>query len=179
MANISDLPADLKDHARDMPDGLLAQLHQGEAEHRLRHVDNAMRAAESLSAEHYRHVTARAKRIRDAMPYADYVAEHKRLTGLKDDARNAGHHEIAGAWHEALDRLESDHEQDRSTAAVGQAIMAYDKANPQDVAKAKAAAKAAAVQKAIAEATARFRKEQDEIRKEIRELQEKIDGGQL
>jgi hypothetical protein len=83
MANISDLPADLKDHARQVPDDTWRDLHQGESEHRLRHVATILSAAESLPAEQHRHVTARARKIRNAMPYMAYTAEHERLSGLK------------------------------------------------------------------------------------------------
>jgi hypothetical protein len=175
VASLSELPADLKDHARQVPEDVFRTLHQGEAEHRLRHYDSMLRAADSLPAEQYRHVTARARRIRDAMPYKAFTEEHQRLSSLKDDARRNGHHDIANAWGDALGRLERDHEQAEGTTAVGSAIMAYDKAN-QDVSKTAmaAAVKAAAIQKAIEQATADFRAKQDSLWRDIQALKEEM-----
>jgi|SRR5215469_11918032 len=169
MAKISELPADLRDLGNQVPEDTFRQLHQGEAEHRLRHANNILTAAESLQAEQHRHATARARRILRAMPYKDYTEQHMKLTALKEDASRIGNFDLANAWRDALAHLESDHEQVGGTAAVGQAIMAYDKANPEEASK--AAARAAALQKVIdrevAKATAEFQRKQTELRAEI------------
>src|SRR5260370_9934410 len=127
MANISQLPVTLRELGRQMPDGLLGKLHQGEAENRIKDVRDSMEAAEALPAEQYRQVTARARRQLRAMPYGEFVQERKRLEGLRSDARNAGRHDIADAWADALNRLSDEHPQ---VAGVGEAIMKWDKEHP-------------------------------------------------
>ena len=87
MATPSDLPNHLRDHARRTPEGLLQRLYPAEALHRLTHVHDTLRAAGSLQAGQYRHVTAQAQRELRAMPYDEFCAERDRLNELKAESR--------------------------------------------------------------------------------------------
>lgn len=174
MASINKLPSHLKEHARRVPPEVFSKLHQGEAWHRLQYVHDKLRAAESLPAEQYRHVTRQAKRELEAMPNAQYVQEHKRLEGLEHDA--TGNREIAHAWYEARTKLERDHPQ---VKGVQEAIMDYDKANPENVSKAvkPKPAVSKAVQKAIDQAAEDYWAKVAELRKEIAQVRERLNGG--
>jgi hypothetical protein len=169
MANISDLPAELKDHARMVPEDTFRALHQGEAEHRLRHVDEMLRAAEPLQAEQYRHVTASARRHLKAMPNAQFMTERNRLRELISDADRAGHLEVAKAFRAALRKLEDENPQ---APGVQEAMMAYDKAglSPGAAKAARKAREAALIQKEVDKAYVRLQAEQDRLRAEIQQF---------
>jgi hypothetical protein len=162
MASLADLPKHLHEHARAMPKGLLDKLHPGEALHRLDAVHQMTESADRIANPAiHRHIRAHAKRLRDAMPHEEFTAERNKLQRLRDSAPNS---DVQQAYMDALRDLEDKHEQ---VSGVGEAIMKWDKDNPANVSKAKAAAKAAAIQKAIDAATAEFARKQAEIRREI------------
>jgi len=178
MATLSDLPAHLHEHARAMPKGLLVGLHTGEAVHRLQAVHEMAESANRISnpAVH-RHVKAHSRRLLSAMPYLEYTAEHKKLSDLKNKAiQGQGvKSDVAKAYHDALKKLEYDHEQ---VSGVGEAMLRWDREHPKEVSK---AAQAAAVKKIVdrelSAALADFKRKSDQLRKEIRQLQEEATRG--
>ena len=168
MATLSDLPRHLHEHVRAMPKGLLARRNPGEAMHRLQAVHEMTESADRISNPAiHRHVRAHAKWLRDAMPYLEYAAEHRKLADLKNKAMQTQgvNSDVAQAYHDALKKLERDHEQ---VSGIGEAIMRWDKAHPKGVSK--AAAQAAAIKKALDQATADFRHKTDELRAEIEDF---------
>jgi hypothetical protein len=112
VADIKKLPDHLKAHAESMPKDLRDKLSDEELAFRLRHVhDLTLDAAAMGTPALSRRLTARAVKVRDAMPYGDYEAEKKRLEAGRDNATDAGMLDIQHGYNEALRRLDADHEQ--------------------------------------------------------------------
>jgi hypothetical protein len=170
MATLSNLPSHLHEHARRMPEGLLRRLHPAEALHRLTHVHDTLRTAESLQAEQYRQVTAQANRELKAMPFNEFCAERDRIKSLRDSAANS---EIREAWTEALYRLEADNPQAPGT---GEAIMAYEKAQNVTKARPSRAGLSKAAKAELDKRVAKLKAEEAELRREIAEVRAVMEG---
>jgi hypothetical protein len=175
VAKLNELPADLVSEAKLMPDGLLDKLHQGEAEARLRYVAGMANAAQGLPAQQFRVVTANARRIRNAIPWAEYKERHEHLDRLLAQAQDMGNSEMIQAYGESLRILEHDHQQ---APKIAQAIQAHDARQMR--ADREAAAKSAAPQRGklskavqayvdqeIARTVAGLKHEEDMLRAEI------------
>ncbi len=162
MAELSDLPSYLHDHAKKMPKGLLDRLHPGEANHRLQAGHEMTESAERISNPAiHRHVLPYAKRLRNAMPYLEYTAEHRKLTDLVNQADRLGNADIAQAYRDAIRKLEDDDEQ---VSGVGESQLARDREHGREVSKAsQAAVVKKVVDREMAKAKADFERKQTQL----------------
>jgi hypothetical protein len=95
-----------------MPKPLLERIGKAELEYRLRHVHDLTRDADAIkNPAASRHLTAHARKVRDAMTYLEHAAEKSRLAKGRDNASKQGNLELISAYFDALRRLDVEHPQ--------------------------------------------------------------------
>jgi hypothetical protein len=132
MANVIEVPAEHRKHARTVPAHILERLHPAELRLRCAEMARLHEAAALAQAEHARYLTARARKVARAMPVAAFI-EMKRK--LHDQAHNASHEPVvlpghvlptseASMLHQAKLDLEDEHRYPAGlVAAVDQAFL--------------------------------------------------------
>jgi hypothetical protein len=95
-----------------MPKDLRERMSQEELHYRLRHVrdleaDAAAMGTPALS----RRLTAKARKVTNAMPWYQYCDEKKRLEAGRDNATSAGMLDLQAGYNDALRKLDANHPQ--------------------------------------------------------------------